>query len=153
MYPDEEEQLAQYLAVVRALRGLPITIRTMDLGADKGYAADGSGERLATNPALSLRAIRLCLRNTGAVRPQLRAILRASAEGPVRLMMPMLSSAGELNEALELIEDIRQELGHEGLAFDLTCRYRGYDRSAGGGPVRHAVRAQAGFPLPSAPTT
>ncbi len=116
--PDEEEQLAQYLAVVRALKGLPITIRTMDLGADKGYAADGSGERLATNPALSLRAIRLCLRNTELFRPQLRAILRASAEGPVRLMMPMLSSAGELNEALELIEDIRQELGHEGLAFD-----------------------------------
>ena len=116
--PDEEEQLAQYLAVVRALRGLPITIRTMDLGADKGYAADGSGERLATNPALSLRAIRLCLSNTELFRPQLRAILRASAEGPVRMMIPMLSSAGELNEALELIEDIRQELGNEGLAFD-----------------------------------
>ena len=99
--PDEEEQLAQYLAVVRGLRGLPITIRTMDLGADKGYAADAGSERLATNPALSLRAI-----------------LRASAEGPVRLMIPMLSSAGELNEALELIEDIRQELAHEGLAFD-----------------------------------
>jgi phosphotransferase system enzyme I (PtsI) len=116
--PDEEEQLAQYLAVVRALRGLPITIRTMDLGADKGYAADGTGERLATNPALSLRAIRLCLRNTELFRPQLRAILRASAEGPVRMMMPMLSSAGELNEALELIEDIRQELDNEGVAFD-----------------------------------
>ncbi len=115
--PDEEEQLAQYLAVVRGLRGLPITIRTMDLGADKGYAADG-GERLATNPALSLRAIRLCLRNTELFRPQLRAILRASAEGPVRMMIPMLSSAGELNEALELIDDIRQELDHEGVAFD-----------------------------------
>jgi phosphotransferase system enzyme I (PtsI) len=116
--PDEEEQLAQYLAVVRALKGLPITIRTMDLGADKGYAADGSGERLATNPALSLRAIRLCLRNTELFRPQLRAILRASAEGPVRMMIPMLSSAGELNEALELIEDVRRELGNEGVAFD-----------------------------------
>jgi phosphotransferase system enzyme I (PtsI) len=116
--PDEEEQLAQYLAVVRALRGLPITIRTMDLGADKGYAADGSGERLATNPALSLRAIRLCLRNTELFRPQLRAILRASAEGPVSMMIPMLSSAGELNEALELIDDIRRELDNEGVAFD-----------------------------------
>jgi phosphotransferase system enzyme I (PtsI) len=90
----------------------------MDLGADKGYAADGSGERLATNPALSLRAIRLCLRNTELFRPQLRAILRASAEGPVRMMIPMLSSAGELNEALELIEDVRRELGNEGVAFD-----------------------------------
>jgi len=116
--PDEEEQLAQYLAVVRGLRGLPITIRTMDLGADKGYAADAGSERLATNPALSLRAIRLCLKNTELFRPQLRAILRASAEGPVRLMIPMLSSAGELNEALELIEDIRRELAREGLAFD-----------------------------------
>jgi len=116
--PDEEEQLAQYLAVVRALKGLPITIRTMDLGADKGYAADAGSERLATNPALSLRAIRLCLKNTELFRPQLRAILRASAEGPVRLMIPMLSSARELNEALELIEDIRQELGRQGVAFD-----------------------------------
>jgi phosphotransferase system enzyme I (PtsI) len=116
--PDEEEQLAQYLAVVRALRGLPITIRTMDLGADKGYATGTGKARLATNPALSLRAIRLCLKNSELFRPQLRAILRASAEGPVRMMMPMLSSARELNEALEMIDDIRQELRHEGVAFD-----------------------------------
>ncbi len=116
--PDEEEQLQRYLAVVRGLKGLPITIRTMDLGADKGYAADPASERLATNPALSLRAIRLCLKNTELFRPQLRAILRASAEGPVRMMIPMLSSARELNEALELIDDIKQELHSDGVAFD-----------------------------------
>jgi len=116
--PDEEEQLAQYIGVVKALRGLPITIRTMDLGADKGYAAEAGSERLATNPALSLRAIRLCLKNTELFRPQLRAILRASAKGPVRMMIPMLSSAQELAETLELVEDIRAELAREGLAFD-----------------------------------
>jgi len=116
--PAEEEQLQQYLAVVKSLKGLPITIRTMDLGADKGYGGDSSGERTYANPALSLRAIRLCLKNDDLFRPQLRAILRASAKGPVRMMIPMLSSAQELNKVLELIEEVKQELENEGLPFD-----------------------------------
>jgi phosphotransferase system enzyme I (PtsI) len=116
--PDEEEQLAQYLSVVRGLNGLPVTIRTMDLGADKGYTTDAGIERLATNPALSLRAIRFCLKNTEVFRLQLRAILRASAEGPVRIMIPMLSSARELTETLSLIDEIKQELTREHTAFD-----------------------------------
>jgi phosphotransferase system enzyme I (PtsI) len=117
--PDEEEQLSQYLSVVKALRGLPVTVRTLDLGADKGgCTGEGGVERLATNPALSLRAIRLCLKNTELFRPQIRAILRASAKGPARIMIPMLSSASELKEMLELIDDLKQELTQEGTAFD-----------------------------------
>ncbi len=116
--PDEEEQLKQYLSVMKTLKGLPITIRTLDLGSDKECGAKAPGERLSVNPALGLRAIRLCLKYTDLFRPQLRAILRASAKGPVCMMIPMLSSAYELNEVMALIDDVRQELQRERLAFD-----------------------------------
>lgn len=116
--PDEAEQLHQYLSVVEALKGLPVTIRTLDLGADKRCSTEPRGDYISPNPALGLRAIRLCLKHQDLFRPQLRAILRASASGPVRMMIPMLSSAGELSEVLALIADVRQELEREHLAFD-----------------------------------
>jgi phosphotransferase system enzyme I (PtsI) len=117
--PDEEEQLQQYLSVVKAIRGQPVTIRTLDLGADKGCTAEPPPrEHICPNPALGLRAIRLCLKHPDLFRPQLRAILRASAKGPVRMMIPMLSSAHELGEVLALIDDVKQELQHQRLAFD-----------------------------------
>ncbi|MGD8619671.1 MAG: phosphoenolpyruvate--protein phosphotransferase, partial [Gammaproteobacteria bacterium] len=116
--PDEHEQLQQYLSVVKIMKGLPVTIRTLDLGADKNCSAQPRDEHVATNPALGLRAIRLCLKQAELFRPQLRAILRASAKGPVRMMIPMLSSASELNTVLALIEDVKKELRSERLAFD-----------------------------------
>ena len=116
--PDEEEQLQQYLSVIKTLKGLPVTIRTLDLGADKNCSAEPRTEHIAPNPALGLRAIRLCLKHADLFRPQLRAILRASAKGPVRMMIPMLSSARELNEVLSLIDDVKQDLQRERLAFD-----------------------------------
>jgi phosphotransferase system enzyme I (PtsI) len=118
--PDEEEQLEQYLSVVKALKGLPITIRTLDLGSDKECCTESTGARISVNPALGLRAIRLCLKHADLFRPQLRAILRASAKGPVQMMIPMLSSAQELNEVIALIDDVKQELNREHLAFDLN---------------------------------
>ena len=116
--PGEEEQLARYAEVIRLLGGLPLTVRTLDLGADKEVDSGHTGGRLATNPALGLRAIRLCLRNLGLFRPQLRAILRASALGPVKLMVPMLSNSQELMQVLELIAETRRDLHRDGLAFD-----------------------------------
>ncbi|MBI5461989.1 MAG: phosphoenolpyruvate--protein phosphotransferase [Gammaproteobacteria bacterium] len=116
--PSEAEQLERYAEVVRALDGLPLTIRTLDLGADKQVDSGHTGGRLATNPALGLRAVRLCLRNLNLFRPQLRAILRASALGPTRLMVPMLSNSQELMQVLELIAETRRELDREGLAYD-----------------------------------
>jgi len=113
--PDEEEQLAAYAEVVRALEGRPLTIRTLDLGADK--TLDG-GEDAATNPALGLRAVRLCLRDPALFRPQLRAILRTSALGPVRLMIPMISSIQEVRQVRALIRLLQDELDAEGRAFD-----------------------------------
>jgi phosphotransferase system enzyme I (PtsI) len=116
--PDEKEQLQQYLSVVKTLKGLPVTIRTLDLGADKNCGAGPRSDRISPNPALGLRAIRLCLKHADLFRPQLRAILRASAKGPVRMMIPMLSSASELDTVLDLIEDVKQELSTDGLEFN-----------------------------------
>jgi phosphotransferase system enzyme I (PtsI) len=118
--PDEEEQLQQYLSVLKALKGLPVTIRTLDLGADKDCGGERRSDHTAPNPALGLRAIRLCLKHADLFRPQLRAILRASAKGPVRMMIPMLSSSSELDAVLALIEDVKQELQRQRLAFDLN---------------------------------
>ena len=112
--PDEEEQYDCYVSVIEALRGKPLTIRTLDMGADK--QVDGSS-RSCSNPALGLRAIRLCLKDHSLFKPQLRAILRASAHGPVRLMIPMLSNTQELHQVLSLINDTRNALQRESLAF------------------------------------
>ncbi|HRX72195.1 MAG TPA: phosphoenolpyruvate--protein phosphotransferase, partial [Candidatus Competibacteraceae bacterium] len=115
--PDEEEHLASYLHVIKTLEGSPITIRTADLGADK-QVDGGRGGPVTTNPALGLRAIRMCLKDLGMFRPQLRAILRASAHGPVRMMIPMLSNIHEVFQVLRLVDETKQELRERGLAFD-----------------------------------
>lgn len=115
--PREEEQLENYLSVLRGLGGIPVTIRTLDLGADKQFDG-GIATQSARNPALGLRAIRWCLKDPALLRPQLRAIMRASAEGPVRMMIPMLSNLPELRAVLRLIHQTRDELVRDGIAFD-----------------------------------
>ena len=113
--PDEEEQFAAYRKVAQDMKGLPVTIRTLDLGADKQLRfADRSGD----NPALGLRAIRLCLAEPQMFHTQLRAILRASHYGKVRLLIPMLSSLSELRQTLHLIGHAKQELAQESVPFD-----------------------------------
>ncbi len=117
--PTEEEQLEAYRSAVSGLDGIPITIRTLDLGVDKTTGAiSDQGCMPSINPALGLRAIRLCLKEPELFIPQLRAILRASAEGPVRIMIPMLSSIQELRQVLNIIERTKQDLCDEGLAYD-----------------------------------
>jgi phosphoenolpyruvate-protein phosphotransferase (PTS system enzyme I) len=117
--PDEEEHLETYREVLHALGNTPITIRTLDLGADKqpngGRRRDGP---VTANPALGLRAVRLCLKEQSLFLPQLRAILRASALGPVRLLIPMLSNLQELDQILKIIEAIRAEFCAKAIAFD-----------------------------------
>jgi len=102
--PDEEEHLQAYLEVVRGLEGHPVTIRTLDLGADK-QCEHYPEPTACINPALGLRAIRLCLKETAIFRTQIRAILRASAEGDVRLMLPMLTNIWEAQHARAIIDD------------------------------------------------
>ncbi|MFY9973676.1 MAG: phosphoenolpyruvate--protein phosphotransferase [Chromatiaceae bacterium] len=114
--PDEEEHLANYAEILRGVGGMPVTIRTLDLGVDKRL--DGSAVSGVCNPALGLRAIRLCLKEPELFRPQLRAILRASALGPVRLMIPMVTNVQEVETVLALIAELKTELADEGLAYD-----------------------------------
>jgi phosphoenolpyruvate-protein phosphotransferase (PTS system enzyme I) len=114
--PTEEEQFRAYMKVVRAMPDKQITIRTIDIGADK--QVDGVGTVGGLNPALGLRAVRLCLHDPAIFRPQLRAILRASAHGRVRLMIPMLSSLDELFRVLDLIEETKANLKRAGEKFN-----------------------------------
>ena len=116
--PTEAEQHEAYAGIVRAAKGGPVTIRTLDLGADKQVDGARPGAPMSQNPALGLRAIRLCLREPGLFKPQVRAILRASAHGPVRMMIPMISSTGEFEQVLEIVRACRRELGEEGVPFD-----------------------------------
>ncbi len=113
--PGEDEQYESYKGVAEALDGKPVTIRTLDLGADKQAPW---GHTVADNPALGLRAIRLCLAEPGLFRTQLRAILRASAHGKVRMLIPMLVSFSELRQTLASVEEARASLIKDGLKFD-----------------------------------
>jgi len=117
--PDEEAQFAEYAAAVKTLAGIPLTIRTLDLGADKTTKSfDFSRMSRSINPALGLRAIRLCLRDTDLFKTQLRAILRASATGPVKCLIPMLTSVREILAVNSLLEEAREELDEKGQAYD-----------------------------------
>ncbi|HWA14599.1 MAG TPA: phosphoenolpyruvate--protein phosphotransferase [Burkholderiales bacterium] len=113
--PGEDEQFEAYRRVVQEMDGRPVTIRTFDLGADKQIDA---AERVAPNPALGLRAIRLCLAEPLMFHRQLRAILRASHYGKVRILIPMLSSAYEINQTLHLVDEARRSLEQENVPFD-----------------------------------
>jgi len=108
--PGEEEQFRAYMRVVKAMGRKPVTIRTIDLGADKQVDGAREAAAVAVNPALGLRAVRLCLHDTSLFLPQLRAILRASAYGNVRIMIPMLSSQEELFRVLDLVDETKSHL-------------------------------------------
>lgn len=115
-FPAEDEQQQLYERVAKALAPRPVTIRTLDLGGDKDIADLGIGEE--ENPQLGCRSIRLSLEREGLFRAQLRAILRASSHGNVRLMLPMVSSLTELRQAREVIEHAKRELDEAGVAYD-----------------------------------
>ncbi len=116
--PDEEEQYRVYRRIVRAMKGRPVTIRTLDLGADKTPGLAERRPAAANNPAMGLRAIRCCLREPELFCAQIRAILRASALGPVRMMIPMLSTVQELQQVLRLVEEEKQRLRLRRQRFD-----------------------------------
>jgi phosphotransferase system enzyme I (PtsI) len=117
--PDEEEHFDAYRQVIHALKGGPVTIRTLDLGADKQVIdSHFHGGSSVTNPALGLRAIRLCLKDPKLFKPQLRAILRASALGKVRMMIPMVCGVQELVQVRNIIEEIQTDFRKKSLAYD-----------------------------------
>ncbi|CAM8662544.1 PtsA Phosphoenolpyruvate-protein kinase (PTS system EI component in bacteria) [Oxalobacteraceae bacterium] len=113
--PSEDEQFESYRKAVVAMKGRPVTIRTLDVGADKPLDKD---EETALNPALGLRAIRYCLSEPQMFLTQLRAILRASAYGPINLLIPMLAHAFEIDQTLLLIEQAKAQLRDAKKKFD-----------------------------------
>jgi phosphotransferase system enzyme I (PtsI) len=113
--PSEDEQFESYRKAVVAMKGRPVTIRTLDVGADKPLDKD---EETALNPALGLRAIRYCLSEPQMFLTQLRAILRASAYGPINLLIPMLAHAFEIDQTLSLIEQAKAQLRDAKKKFD-----------------------------------
>ena len=112
--PSEEEQYLAYSSVVRAMQGRPVTIRTLDIGADK--TLDGEAT-VSTNPALGLRAIRYCLAHPDLFATQLRAILRASAHGTVRILIPMIAHMHEIVATRAAIASARLELDARGQSY------------------------------------
>ena len=113
--PDEEEQFEAYRAVTTKMRGQPVIIRTFDLGADKNLK---HATQFAVNPALGLRAIRLSLAEPQMFHTQLRAILRASKFGQVKILIPMISNIAEVIQTLHLIEQAKQSLRNDQIGFD-----------------------------------
>ncbi len=114
--PGEDEQFEAYREAVVAMQGRSVTIRTLDVGADKALARGAAP--IAQNPALGRRAIRYCLSQPSMFLVQLRAILRASAHGPVRLLIPMLAHGHEIDQTLRLIGIAKAQLRERNLAFD-----------------------------------
>ena len=115
-YPTEEEQFSIYKTVAETMAGKKVIIRTLDIGADK--QADYFKLPAEENPALGLRAIRICLTRPEVFRAQLRAILRASAYGKISIMFPMIISVDEVIEIKKIVEGIKTELDGEGFAYD-----------------------------------
>ena len=116
--PSEDEQFEAYRSVAAGMEGKPVTIRTFDLGADKHKEGLEGLSRVAPNPALGLRAVRFCLAEPRLFVTQLRAILRASHYGNIRILIPMLVSATEIEQTLALIARAKESLREEGLPFD-----------------------------------
>ncbi len=115
--PNEDQQYQEYRRVVNLMHGLPVNIRTIDVGADKALGASGDVSQTGTSP-LGLRAIRWSLTEPEIFLTQLRAILRASAHGQARIMIPMLAHAKEIDETLRLIEKAKQQLHSRGQPFN-----------------------------------
>lgn len=114
--PTEEEHYRDYRRILKAMGDRPVTVRTFDLGGDKLPA----GQRdHAENPALGLRAIRYCLRHPDLFRAQLRALLRASIHGKLRIMFPMVSGVAEVRAGKEMLAEVREELAREGVEVAL----------------------------------
>ncbi len=114
--PTEDEQYHAYSHVIETMGGRPVTIRTLDVGGDKISDQIRGGEE--KNPILGWRAIRVCLSDTDLFRTQLRALLRASVHGKLKIMFPMISGIEELNQARTVLEEVQEDLRRRGVPFD-----------------------------------
>jgi phosphotransferase system enzyme I (PtsI) len=117
-WPSEQQQFKYYRSTLTKLKGKPLTIRTSDLGADKELQETIDHGPMAHNPAMGLRAIRRCLKEPDLLIPQVRAILRSSAFGPVLMMIPMLTNIEELDEVMQHVAHCKQQLRDSNIKFD-----------------------------------
>ncbi len=115
--PSEEEHFEAYQQLVKTVSGLPVTIRTLDIGGDKQVDSALTSRGKGANPALGLRAVRLGLKEPALFMPQIRAIVRVSALGPVRMMIPMLSNLEEAHQVIELVRATQAEFASKGIPF------------------------------------
>ena len=113
--PSEDEQFEAYREVAEALEGRPVVLRTLDVGADKALSGNGN---VMPNPAMGLRAIRFCLAEPQMFLAQLRAILRASHYGRVRILLPMVAHAHEIEQALSFLKQAKQQLDEKNIPYD-----------------------------------
>src|SRR5947207_14351519 len=116
--PREDEQFDAYRQVAQAMAGRPVVLRTLDIGADKAIPAGEDGARTMPNPAMGLRAIRWCLAEPHMFLTQLRAILRASHYGKVRILLPMLAHLHEIEQTLALLRQAKQQLDERGEPYE-----------------------------------
>ncbi|OGA39707.1 MAG: phosphoenolpyruvate--protein phosphotransferase [Betaproteobacteria bacterium RIFCSPLOWO2_12_FULL_68_19] len=123
--PGEDEQFEAYRQVAAAMKGRPVVLRTLDAGADKAMNGDGETAQNIPNPAMGLRAIRFCLAEPQMFLTQLRAILRASHYGRVRILLPMLAHVHEIEQTLALIRQAKQQLDERGLPYDREVQVGG----------------------------
>ncbi|HEY2335886.1 MAG TPA: phosphoenolpyruvate--protein phosphotransferase [Burkholderiales bacterium] len=123
--PDEDEQFTAYRDVAQAMQGRPVVLRTLDLGADKALNGDGNEHATMPNPAMGLRAIRFCLAEPQIFLTQLRAILRASHHGKVKILLPMLAHVHEIEQTLALIRQAKQQLDDKGQPYDRAIEIGG----------------------------
>ncbi|MEK6243204.1 MAG: phosphoenolpyruvate--protein phosphotransferase [Pseudomonadota bacterium] len=121
--PSEDEQFEAYREVARAMDGRPVVIRTLDLGADK--AIEGGNAMEMPNPAMGLRAIRYCLAEPQLFLAQLRAILRATKFGHVKILLPMLAHAHEIDQSLSMVKQAKQQLDDKGVDYDKSVEVGG----------------------------
>jgi phosphotransferase system enzyme I (PtsI) len=118
-WPNEDEQFEAYRAVVKTMAGKPVTVRTLDVGADKELEG---ATRQEDNPALGLRAIRFCLAEPKMFLTQLRALLRASQFGKLKILIPMLASSHEIDQTLVLLDKAKAQLRERKIKFDEAVR-------------------------------
>ena len=115
-YPTEEQQFEAYKKTAEAMQGKTVIIRTLDIGADK--KVDYFGLDAEENPAMGMRAVRICLTRPALFKTQLRALLRASAYGKIAVMFPMIISAAEVRQCKAILQEVRQELDDKDIAYD-----------------------------------
>jgi phosphoenolpyruvate-protein phosphotransferase (PTS system enzyme I) len=123
--PSEDEQFEAYRNVAQAMEGRPVVLRTLDLGADKALDGNGIRSQNIPNPAMGLRAIRFCLSEPQMFLTQLRAILRASHYGKVRILLPMLAHVHEIEQTLGLIRQAKQQLDERGIPYERAIEIGG----------------------------